>query len=253
MDMNLSKLDSEGQGSLVCCNLWGRKEWDTAQCLNNNNSSNQMTGHARPHWRRFGYIHSEFSYIPYWPYVIVSTIEGTFRGYPVAEWHSLGQIGKQVLRSHLYLTTMYMCVCLCACMHALCLDCSLPSFSFHGIFQARILEWVVISFSRGSSPPGDLTRVSCISCIGRQILYHQYHLGSPIQPLRQHQKTQYSVFCILYSDGAVCLVKTSHCNTHMAVLEKMYSQGPWEEESIQFCLRMGRDKLEKNEVIFPFL
>ena len=119
MDMNLSKLDSEGQGSLVCCNLWGRKEWDTAQCLNNNNSSNQMTGHARPHWRRFGYIHSEFSYIPYWPYVIVNTIEGTFRGYPVAEWHSLGQMGKQVLRSHLYLTTMYMCVCLCACMHAL--------------------------------------------------------------------------------------------------------------------------------------
>ena len=33
-------------------------------------------------------------------------------------------------------------------------NCSLPGSSVHGIFQARILEWVAISFSRGSSPPG---------------------------------------------------------------------------------------------------
>ena len=33
-------------------------------------------------------------------------------------------------------------------------DCSLPGFSVHGIFQAKILEWVAISFSRGSSQPG---------------------------------------------------------------------------------------------------
>ena len=31
------------------------------------------------------------------------------------------------------------------------MDCSLPGFSIHGIFQARILEWITISFSRGSS------------------------------------------------------------------------------------------------------
>ena len=31
------------------------------------------------------------------------------------------------------------------------IDCSLPSSSVHGIFQARVLEWVAISFSRGSS------------------------------------------------------------------------------------------------------
>ena len=42
------------------------------------------------------------------------------------------------------------------------IDCSLPGFSVHGIFQARVLEWVVISFSRGSSRPRDRTRVSCI-------------------------------------------------------------------------------------------
>ena len=41
--------------------------------------------------------------------------------------------------------------------------------SVHGISQARILEWVAISFSRGSSWPRDQTHVSCI---GRGILYH---------------------------------------------------------------------------------
>ena len=40
-------------------------------------------------------------------------------------------------------------------------DCSLPGSSVHGIFQARILEWVAISFSRGSSRPKDRTQVSC--------------------------------------------------------------------------------------------
>ena len=42
-------------------------------------------------------------------------------------------------------------------------DCSPPSFSIHGILQARILEWVAISFSRGSSLPRDWTQVSCIA------------------------------------------------------------------------------------------
>ena len=40
-------------------------------------------------------------------------------------------------------------------------DCSPPSSSVHGIFQARILEWVTISYSRGSSQPRDQSRVSC--------------------------------------------------------------------------------------------
>ena len=44
-------------------------------------------------------------------------------------------------------------------------DCSLPGSSVHGIFQARVLEWVAISFSRGSSRPRDWTCVSCI--VGR--------------------------------------------------------------------------------------
>ena len=42
------------------------------------------------------------------------------------------------------------------------MDCSPPGSSVHGILQARILEWVTISFSRGSSWPKNRTRVSCI-------------------------------------------------------------------------------------------
>ena len=59
-----------------------------------------------------------------------------------------------------------MCVCsvdqLCP---TLCnpMDCSLPDSSVHGIFQARILEWVAIPFSRASSQPRAQTWVFCIS------------------------------------------------------------------------------------------
>ena len=49
------------------------------------------------------------------------------------------------------------------------MGCSLPASSAHGIFQARILKWVAISSSRGSSQPRDR---KCISCTGRWILYH---------------------------------------------------------------------------------
>ena len=47
------------------------------------------------------------------------------------------------------------------------MDCSPPGSFVHGISQARILEWVTISFSRGSSQPRNGTGVSCSS---RQIL-----------------------------------------------------------------------------------
>ena len=59
------------------------------------------------------------------------------------------------------------------------MDCSPPGSSVHRIFQARILEWVAISSSRGSSQLTDQACVSCSSCLGRQILYHLCHLGNP--------------------------------------------------------------------------
>ena len=58
------------------------------------------------------------------------------------------------------------------------MDYSPPGFSVHGIFQARILEWVAISFSRGLPNPGDLSNpgikpTSLMSpAMAEQILYH---------------------------------------------------------------------------------
>ena len=66
-----------------------------------------------------------------------------------------------------------------ACVHAQScptlwnpLDCSSPGFSVPGILQARIVEGVAMPSSRGSFQIMDQTQVSCISCIGTQILYH---------------------------------------------------------------------------------
>ena len=58
-----------------------------------------------------------------------------------------------------------------SCVWLFCdpMDCSPPGSSVHGILQARILEWVAISFSRGYSWPRNRT---LIFCIHRQILYH---------------------------------------------------------------------------------
>ena len=52
------------------------------------------------------------------------------------------------------------------------MDYSPSGSSVHGILQARILEWVAVPSSRGSSLPRDQTWVSYVSCSGRQVLYH---------------------------------------------------------------------------------
>ena len=64
-----------------------------------------------------------------------------------------------------------LCPTLCDLM-----DCSPPGSSVRGILQARILEWVAVPSSRGSSQARNRTQVSSI---GRQILYHLSHQGSP--------------------------------------------------------------------------
>ena len=59
-------------------------------------------------------------------------------------------------------------------------DYSPPGSTVHEISQGRIVEWIAISYSRGSSQSRDWTRVSFISCTGSGILYHQHHLGNSI-------------------------------------------------------------------------
>ena len=80
--------------------------------------------------------------------------------------HFLSDCSLLVKNEHFLNNHILMCMFAHSCP-TLCnpMDCSLASFSVHGIFQARILEWFAISFSRGSFRPWDWTH---ISWIGRQ-------------------------------------------------------------------------------------
>ena len=85
------------------------------------------------------------------------------------------------------------------CMHAcydasvltLCntMDFSPPGSSVHGLLQARVLGWVAMASSQESSQPRDWT---CVSFIGRWVLYHQWHLESHSE-LLIHQTKQMSL------------------------------------------------------------
>ena len=94
------------------------------------------------------------------------------------------------------------------------IDCSLQDSSVHGILHTRIMEWVVIQFSRGSSQPRDWTHVSCISCIGRDI-YYWHHLGSPDQALGKNRtRCSNNVLKSLFSfSGLAWFSKSFHLET----------------------------------------
>ena len=106
--------------------------------------------------------------VPFWSKTLVITVSAhSGSGHGHRAWlHPQLQVPANVsmccLVAQLYLT--------------LCDPRDLPGSSVHGILQARILT---ISFSRGSSCPRDKT---CVSCIGRWVLYHQSHQRSPQNP-----------------------------------------------------------------------
>ena len=93
------------------------------------------------------------------------------------------------------------CLTLCGPM-----DCSLPGFSVHQISQARIMECIAISFSKGSSQPRDWT---CVSCIAGSLLHQKqihYHWGTREAPtsmlVPQKQK-----ICLVYFITMLCFIK----------------------------------------------
>ena len=73
------------------------------------------------------------------------TLPGALRGVPAPTLESESEVAQS-------------CPTLCDPM-----DCSLSGSSVHGIFQARVLEWIAISFPRGSSRPRNRTQVSHIA------------------------------------------------------------------------------------------
>ena len=82
------------------------------------------------------------------------------------------------------------------------MDCSPPGSSVLGISQARILEWVAISFSRGSSWPRDRTWVSCVAgSLFTEVLFSSRFLKKCLSCLAQigfHPKAQYHRISLLW-------------------------------------------------------
>ena len=76
---------------------------------------------------------------------------------------------------------LVLCMCVLSSVSVFatsCTVCSLAGSSARGTFQARILEGNALSSCRGSSQPRNRTHVSCVSCIGKWIVYHQHYVGS---------------------------------------------------------------------------
>ena len=85
-------------------------------------------------------------------------------------------------------------------------DCSPPGFSVHGILQARILEWVIVPFSKGSSQPRDQTQVSHIAgrlftiwatreALTSLMALHNCHLIRKIPLMTSHKISAHLISC----------------------------------------------------------
>ena len=135
----------------------------------------QRVGHYRAtelNWSSSNKTYDEGSQAVFW--MLKGRIKTNPEGKEQSKWYD----------SNILCWGKCVCVCVCVCVHAhacmliaqpcstLCkpMDCSPPGFSVHGILQARTLEWIAITFFRGSSPP-------YLHC--RQILYCLGHHGRP--------------------------------------------------------------------------
>ena len=116
---------------------------------------------------------------------------------------------------------VYICVCVYVCMSANLshisrvrlfatpLDYSPPGSSVHGILQARILEWVAMLFSRGSSWPRDWTCVSWGSCIAGRFFITE-PVGKPVYMYMHMYRYKYMYMYIHMCGGEWIHVSTIH-------------------------------------------
>ena len=95
---------------------------------------------------------------PCWLLFFILSLEG---------WCSSGFCLTKTLVGPVSAKSFRSCPILCDPM-----DCSPPGSSVRGILQVRILEWIAMPSSRGSSQPRDRICVSYVSCIDRQVLYY---------------------------------------------------------------------------------
>ena len=103
------------------------------------------------------------------------------------------------------------------------MDYSPPDSSLHGILQARVLEWVAISSSRGSFWPRDWTRTSYDSCIGRQVSLLLVPLGKPGVTMIQFSSIQLLSHVQLFVTPWSEACQASLCITNSHSLLKLMS------------------------------
>ena len=126
------------------------------------------------------------------------------------------------------------------------MDCSPPGSYVHGIFQARILEWVAISFSGGSSWPRDWTHVFCSSWFGRQFFTHcatwEAHWDSTYIPIYVVGKgwlwlIESETFCFQTAMFRVLTALWQTCSTFLQFFINCYSKffRTWEREVWNVC------------------
>ena len=100
------------------------------------------------------------------------------------------------------------------------MDCSPPGSTVHGVLQARILEWVAVPFSRGSSWPRDWTQVSCISCIAGEFFTRW---------------VTWEALSILYIESAVCVCQSQSLNSSHPLSPSWYPQAYFLCLCLYFC------------------
>ena len=115
-------------------------------------------------------------------------------------FHKLYGIPRKVCPNTMWCVFAQSCLTPCDPM-----DSSLPGSHVHGISQARILQWITTSSSKGSSQPRDQT---WISCIGRRLLISLVPPGEPQYNVISHNSSYYlkmlyvseiiTVYCLLY-------------------------------------------------------
>ena len=95
-------------------------------------------------------------------------------------------------------------------------DHSPPGSSVHRTFQARMLEWVSISYSRGYSRPSDRTCISCVSCVGRLILRHCTSKEAP---------RNYSRLCCCFRGNSMAFSSSPHHQPYFIQTQRLFYSG----------------------------
>ena len=134
----------------------------------------------------------------------------------------------------------------CSVMPNFCdpMDSSLPGSSVHRSLQARVLEWLTISPFMGSSQSRNQTHISCVSCIGRWILYHWRFYYAMAVLLDLVLIASHSV-----SEESQHLYRSHHCPQHTPFHKvSLYETSPLKPYASGIWHFPGHGQGEQNEI-----